>query len=337
MSGGSETGAARGERRSTVRDRNVGALVGRTARLRAGLAATSLAALAVVVRAEAAGPRTFATPDEAVRALAETVKTGDLPGLVAIFGPDGQGLVDTSDPATGRRNREVFLVAMAEGWKLSDAGPDRKELVLGNEEWPFPVPLVKGAAGWSFDAAAGREEILDRRIGRNELAVIAVLRTYVGAQRIYARTGHDGKPAGLFARRLASDPGTQNGLYWPAARGERLSPLGELIAQAADEGYRRSSGGGPSPFHGYYFRILEGQGRSAKGGAAEYVVNGEMSGGFALVAWPVHYDASGVMTFLVNRDGVVYEKDLGPDTDAAARAITRYDPDETWHAEDASE
>jgi DUF2950 family protein len=337
MSGRSDTAAGRGEGRSTVRTRHAGTPAGRTAWLRAALALTWLAVLAALAAAEAP-PRTFATPDEAVRALMDTVKAGDLPALVAIFGPEGRDLVDTSDPATGRRNREVFLVAMAEGWRLSDAGPDRKELVLGNEEWPFPVPLVKGAAGWSFDAAAGREEILDRRIGRNELAVIGVLRACVTAQRVYARAGHDGKPAGLFARRLGSDPGTQNGLYWPAARGERLSPLGELIAQAADEGYRRGQGGeGPSPFHGYYFRILEGQGKSAKGGAADYVVNGEMSGGFALVAWPVHYDASGIMTFVVNQDGSVYEKDLGPETDAAARAITRYDPDDTWRPEDASE
>jgi hypothetical protein len=333
-----DTAMAGRERRGTVGTGNVGTAVGRTAGLRAALALATLAGLAAIVGAEAAGPRSFATPDEAVRVLTETVKAGDLPALVAIFGPDGQDLVDTSDPATGRRNREVFLVAMAEGWRLSDLGADRKELVLGNEEWPFPVPLVKGAAGWSFDAAAGREEILDRRIGRNELAVIAILRTCVGAQRIYARSGHDGKPAGLFARRLGSDPGTQNGLYWPAARGERLSPLGELIAQAAEEGYRRGPGGeGPSPFHGYYFRILEGQGKSASGGAAQYVVNDEMSGGFALVAWPVHYDASGVMTFVVNQDGVIYEKDLGAETDAAARAITVYDPDDTWHVAEASE
>jgi hypothetical protein len=247
-----------------------------------------LTVVAAVVGAEAAGPRTFATPDEAVKTLMQTVKAGDLPALIAIFGSPGQDLVDTSDPATGRRNREVFLAVMAEGWRLSDVGPGRKELVLGNEQWPFPVPLVEGAAGWSFDAAAGREEILDRRIGRNELAVIEILRAYVVAQRAYASTGHDGKPAGLFARRLGSDPGTHDG---------------------------------PSPFYGYYFRILDGQGDSAKGGAADYVVNGEMSRGFALVAGPVHYDASGVMTFVVSQEGVVYEKDLGPGTDAAARAM----------------
>lgn len=276
-----------------------------------------------------AGPRTFATPEDAVRALAETTKKGDLAGLLALFGPEGKDLVDTSDPATGRRNREVFTVAFKEGHRLVDAGADRKELVLGNESWPFPVPLVKGPAGWWFDAAAGREEILDRRIGRNELAAIGIVHRYVAAQRQYAKTGHDGKRAGLYARRFGSDPGTQNGLYWPAKRGEPRSPLGDLIAQAAEEGHRAGqSTSGPSPFYGYYFRILEGQGPSAKGG--DYVRNGEMSGGFGLVAWPVHYDASGIMTFVVNQDGVAYEKDLGPETQTAVRSITRYDPDDTW-------
>jgi hypothetical protein len=303
---------------------------------RAALAATvavacSLAVLASAIPAPAAAPPTFATPEDAVQALIKIVKANDLSGLIALFGPEAQDLVDTSDVATGRRNREVFVVAIAEGWRLADAGPDRKELVLGNEDWPFPVPLVRGASGWSFDGASGREEILDRRIGRNELAVIEILQTYVGAQRAYARTGHDGKPAGLFARRFASEPSKQNGLYWPAAHGERRSPLGDLIAEAAEEGYRaKAAGQGPSAFHGYHFRILEGQGKSAKGGAVEYVVNGEMSGGFALVAWPVHYDASGIMTFVVNQDGVAYEKDLGPETTARVEAVTRYDPDDTW-------
>jgi hypothetical protein len=293
--------------------------------------ACSLPVLAATARAGGPGPLTFATPDEAVRALTETVKRGDLNGLVPLFGPEGQDLVDTSDAATGRRNREVFVAAIAEGWRLADKGPDRKELVLGNEEWPFPVPLVRGASGWSFDAAAGREEILNRRIGRNELAVIRILQDYVAAQRAYAATGHDGKPAGLYARRFGSDPGRQNGLYWRAGRGEPRSPLGVLVAKAAEEGYRRSEDGeGPSPFHGYRFRILEGQGKSARGGAAEYVKSGEMSGGFGLVAWPVHYDASGIMTFVVNQEGVGYEKDLGPETTTLVKAITRYDPDDTW-------
>jgi hypothetical protein len=280
-------------------------------------------------RAAAGGPRVFATPDEAARALFDTVKANDLKGLVALFGPAGQDLIDTSDPATGRRNREVFAAAVVEGWRLGDLGPNRKELILGNEAWPFPVPLVKGAAGWTFDVAAGHEEILNRRIGRNELAVIRVLNEYVAAQRAYAATGHDGKPAGRYARVFGSDPGRQNGLYWPAQRGEPRSPLGVLVGRASEQGYRRG-GEGPNPLYGYYFRILEGQGPAAKSGAAEYVVGGEMTGGFALIAWPVHHDASGVMTFIVNQDGVAYEKDLGPETPAAVEKITRYDPDKTW-------
>jgi hypothetical protein len=292
--------------------------------------ACSLPVFPAIASGEGAGPRTFATPEEATRALIDTVRANDLNGLLALFGPQSQELVDTSDQATGRRNREVFVAAVEEGFRLADKGPDRKELVLGNEEWPFPVPLVRGAAGWSFDAASGREEILNRRIGRNELAVIRIVQQYVAAQRAYAMTAHDGKRAGLFARRIGSDPGRQNGLYWAASRGEPRSPLGVLTAQAAEEAYRRRDGEGPSPFHGYYFRILESQGKAAKGGAADYVVNGEMSGGFALVAWPVHYGASGVMTFIVNQDGVAYEKDLGKATPTAVKAITRYDPDQTW-------
>ena len=286
--------------------------------------------LSAVVLAAVAGPRVFATPEEAARVLIATVKANDLPALVALFGAPGQDLVDTSDAATGRRNRQVFVAAAAEGWRLGDVAPGRKELVLGNEAWPFPVPLVKRAAGWSFDAAAGREEVLNRRVGRNELAVIQVLQDYVAAQRAYAATGHDGRPAGRYARRFGSDHGRQNGLYWPAQRGEPRSPLGVLVAEASEQGYRRY-GEGPSPLHGYYFRILEGQGKAARGGAAEYVVSGEMTGGFALVAWPEHYGATGVMTFIVNQDGVAHEKDLGAPTPEAVKKITRYDPDPTWH------
>lgn len=275
--------------------------------------------------------RTFATPEDAVRALSDTVKAGNMEELVAIFGPEGRDLVSSSDAATGRRNRQVFMAAMAEGWRLEDRGADTKELVVGNEDWPFPVPLVKESRGWRFDTAAGKEEVLARRIGRNELAVIRACQTYVRAQRAYASAGRDGKPAGLYAQRFASDPGTQNGLYWPAKRGERRSPLGDLVAQAAEEGYRRKPGqAGPTPFHGYYFRILAAQGSAAPGGAMDYVVDGEMSRGFALIAWPAHYDASGVMTFIVNQDGIVYEKDFGPETHAAVGAITRYDPDASW-------
>jgi Protein of unknown function (DUF2950) len=303
---------------------------------RAALACGALAiVLAAVAPAHGQEPRVFPTPEDAVRALTEAAKASNLDGLLAIFGADGKDLISSSDPATARQNREVFVVAIAEGWRLVDRG-EAKELVIGNEAWPFPVPLVKTAAGWKFDTAAGKEEVLARRIGRNELAAMRISQTYVTAQRLYARRAHDGKPAGLYARRFASDPGTQNGLYWPVKRGEPHSPLGPLVAEAAAEGRQVGTSGSRVPFHGYYFRILEGQGPAAQGGAREYIANGDMSGGFALVAWPAQYDATGIMTFMVNQDGVVFEKDLGPDTAAAVAKITRFDPDTTWQRADAA-
>jgi hypothetical protein len=281
--------------------------------------------------AEDARQRTFASPEEAVSALIEAVKSGQLSAVVALFGPDGQELADSSDAATGRRNREVFAVAAAEGWRLEDQPGKGKVLVVGHEAWPFPVPLVKGPGGWQFDTAAGKEEVLARRIGRNELAAIQVCRTYVAAQRLYAQHPHDGKASGLFAQRIASSPGKQDGLYWPAARGQKRSPLGDLVAQAATEGRALNTApSAPQPFHGYSFRILTGQGAGAAGGAKSYLVSGEMAAGFALVAWPVQYDATGVMTFVVNQDDVVYQKDLGPSTAATAGAMTVYDPGAGW-------
>jgi hypothetical protein len=276
--------------------------------------------------------RTFAEPEEAVRALIDVVAASKLDDLLVLFGPDSAALIESSDPATGRKNREVFTAAVAENWHLIDSAPDQKVLIIGNEEWPFPVPLTKDANRWRFDTAAGKEEVLARRIGRNELAVMRVCRTYVAAQHQYAEQGHDGKPAGLYARTFASDAGKQNGLYWPDVRGQARSPLGDLVAEAAQEGRKL----GPdrqqqqTPFHGYYFRILTAQGAAASGGEKTYLVNGDMSAGFALVAWPAQYDESGVMTFVVNQNGTVYEKDLGGGTDEAARAMTLYNPDDSW-------
>ena len=272
--------------------------------------------------------RTFTSPEEAVRTLIDVVKAGNMKDLLFIFGPEGESLASSSDPATGRHNREVFTVAVAEGWQLVDLGPDKRSLVIGNEGWRFPVPIVKDGNIWRFDTAAGKEEVLARRIGRNELAVIEICKTYVVAQRLYARDGHDGKPSGLYARTVRSDPGKQNGLYWSSKRGEKRSPLGDLMSEAAVE--ERAAEGEGSPFNGYYFRILTAQGAHAPGGAKDYVVKGEMSGGFALLAWPAEYDESGVMTFMVNQDGVVHERDLGPETGTLAKTITRYDPDQSW-------
>ncbi len=241
-------------------------------------------------RAQSPRYPTFPTAEAAVQALLGSVKAGNLDELLAIFGTDGKELVASSDPVTARKNREVFLVAAREHWELVDHGPNRKTLVVGNEQWPFPVPLMKDGAGWRFDTSAGKEEILTRRIGRNELAVIETCRSYVAAQHRYARQGHDGKRAGLYAMTFRSDPGKENGLYWPISKGQKPSPLGDLIAQAAAEGRPAGTGGEqPPPFQGYYYKTLTGQGPAAHGGSKDYIVNGEMSGGFGLVAWPAQY------------------------------------------------
>ena len=291
----------------------------------------ALLASSAVAAAQTATPRAFASPEDAVKALADTVKAGNVDELLAIFGPEGRELATSSDPAAARMNRQVFAVAFREQWHLEDASANQKTLVVGNENWPFPVPLVKGADGWRFDTGAGKEEVLARRIGRNELQAIATSRAYVTAQQRYAQQGHDGKPAGVHAAKLKSDPGKENGLYWPTARGQKRSPLGDLVAQAAEEG-RPLGADRPQPtgFHGYFFKILTGQGAAASGGARSYIVKGAMSGGFALVAWPAQYDATGVMTFIVNQDGIVRERDLGPQTDAMARKMTVYNPDASW-------
>jgi len=291
------------------------------------------AALTFSSHVSAQAARQFASPEDAVKAFIAVVKAGNLAELVAILGAEGKELIESSDPATARQSRRVFAVAVGEQWHLEDAATNRKTLVIGNEGWPFPVPLVKEESGWRFDAAAGSEEIIARRIGRNELAAIATVRTYVTAQKRYAEQAHDGSLAGVYASKFASDPGKENGLYWPATAGQKRSPLGDLVAQAAPEG-RAVSGdrSQPSPFHGYYFKILTAQGPAAPGGAKQYIVKGLMSGGFALVAWPAQYDVTGVMTFVVNQDGIVHETDLGPGTDAAARKMSIYNPDKSWRA-----
>ncbi len=298
-----------------------------------GLLCAALALAACMRSTTSTQYRTFATPETAVQALIDAAKASDLQQVVSIFGPEGKELVDSSDPITARRNRQVFTAAVAERWQLVEEGTDRKVLVIGNEAWPFPVPLAKDASGWRFDTAAGKEEVLARRIGRNELAVIRICRTYVAAQRLYAEHGHDGLAAGLYAKTFLSNPGRQNGLYWPATRDQKRSPLGDLVARAAEKGIavgeKRSE---PSPFHGYYFRILTAQGAGAPGGAKDYMVGGQMSGGFALVAWPAQYDVTGVMTFIVNQNAVVYEQDLGTETERAAKEMSRYNPDASWAA-----
>jgi hypothetical protein len=287
----------------------------------AGIAAmVCAAALAIVPLIAQESARTFATPEEAVRALAAAVKAGNLPEVIALFAPYGQELADASDPATGRQNRQIFVAAFAEGWHLVNQGANKKTLVIGNEDWPMPVPLVKTGNRWRFDSEAGKEEVIARRIGRNELAAIAICHTYLAAQVRYAAEGHDGKPAGTFATKFRSTTGKHDGLYWPEVKGQPRSPLGDLLAEAAEE---EPPVGGETervPFHGYYFKILPDASTTA----------GTASNGVALIAWPAKYDSTGVMTFLVNQSGIVRQKDVGAETDAKAKATTAYKPDASW-------
>src|SRR5215217_1502360 len=294
-----------------------GRLVGRVAV--AVFLGTALLAAASCRRSAAPPYRAFATPDDAVRALRAAAAGEKVDEILAIFGPESAALINTSDPSSARRGRQVFTAAAAEGGCLTYRDDGGKTLVVGNEEWPFPVPLVRQTDGWRFDTAAGREEIVTRRIGRNELSVIAACGTYVLAQHVYGHRSHDGRPSGVYAATFRSDPGKENGLYWAPGSTSKRSPLGDLLADAADPNRAASERDRLTPFHGYYFRILTAQGPSAPGGARSYLVGGEMTGGFALVAWPAEYDATGVMTFIVGADGTVHQKDLGPDTPAAVR------------------
>jgi Protein of unknown function (DUF2950) len=271
----------------------------------------------------------FATAEEAVQTVIKAAKANNRTELLAILGADADDLLSSGDKTADKRARQLILVALKEKWKLASQGTNKKTLVIGNEEWPYPIPLVKDKTGWRFDTAAGREEILYRRIGRNELSTIKACRVYLKAQREYAAQSHDGKPVGLFAQKLASEPGKQDGLYWKVNPGEGFSPLGEFAAQASAEGYTRSDTG-PTPFHGYLFRLLTAQGPAAPGGAKSYISNGEMKDGFALIAYPAEYRKGGVMAFIVNHDGIVYERDLGEQTVQVASQTTEYNPDKSW-------
>jgi hypothetical protein len=273
----------------------------------------------------------FATPEEAAAALLQALKTEDLGKMQAIFGREGMEAAASGDPVSDRHDREVIALAMEQSWRWAPRGEDASELIMGDEQWPFPIPLVKTGNEWQFDTEEGKEEVLARRIGRNELGIVSICRAYAGMQEEYASQEHDGKPAGLFAQRIRSSPGRQDGLYWQRKPGERRSPLGDLAAGAEAEGYDTNKST-PSPFWGYHFRILTAQGPAAPGGKKSYVVNGDMTGGFALLAYPTKYAFSGVMTFVVGQDGVVHQKDVGKDTATQAPLLAEFNPDESWTA-----
>ena len=274
---------------------------------------------------------TYSTADAAVAALVDAVRSTDVTqAVVRVLGPDGAQIADSGDPVTDEKRRNRFLAAFEESHQILQDEAGRTILHVGKDDYPFPVPLAKVNESWRWDTAAGLEEILTRRIGENELATIEVMRAFVDAQNEYASRERDG--TGIqFARRLMSREGRQDGLYWPATDGDEVSPMGPLIAKAQREGYRRiGSGSEPPNYHGYVYRMLYGQGKNANGGARDFIVNDRMIGGFALIASPAEYGNSGVMTFIVNQDGDVYEQDLGPDTQGIAADIKVFDPDANW-------
>jgi len=276
--------------------------------------------------------KTFASPEEAVKALVEAMKAGDKAQLSAIFGPGAESVVSSGDEVVDKAERERFLKNYEEKNSLEKKGDDQVILQVGKDDWPLPIPIRKTGSAWSFDVKAGKEEILNRRIGRNELNVIDTLEAYVDAQREYAAKDRDGDGVHPYAQKFRSTPGKKDGLYWEAREGEEASPFGPLAAHAAREGYTKKSpkSGEKSPFHGYYFKILKAQGKHAPGGAYDYVVNGNMILGFGLVAYPAKYGSSGIMTFIVNQEGIVYQKDLGRDTAKKAEPMEKYNPDPTW-------
>ncbi|HZD31757.1 MAG TPA: DUF2950 domain-containing protein [Candidatus Angelobacter sp.] len=279
--------------------------------------------------AQAPAQKVFATPDDAAKALQTAFKTDDIPALTAMFGTDVNTAFSSGDATADKNDRQTIALAMGETWRWVPLGATKKQLIIGDEAWPFPIPLAKVGSGYQFDTKAGEEEVLARRVGRNELNVIQLCRTYVDIQENYAGQGHDGKPSGLYAQKIASTPSTQDGLYWAVKTGEPPSPMGDLAAQAEAVGYQREKTPN-APFMGYYFRVLTEQGPAAPGGARSYIVDGNMSDGFALIAYPAKYGYSGVMTFIVNQSGIVYQKDLGKDTDQIASGIKAYNPDTSW-------
>jgi hypothetical protein len=274
---------------------------------------------------EAAG---FATPEAAVAALMTAIEKDDTAAIIRMLGPGTEDLLASGDPVADKTDRAEFLAQYKTKNALMADG-DRMMLTVGDNEWPMPIPLVQRDGKWFWDGAAGADEVIYRRVGENELGAIDVLYGFVNAQNAYASEGRDGDPAGIYALKLISDEGLHNGLYWPTEEGETPSPAGPFVAAAAAEGY---AAGGRTPYHGYFYRMLYAQGPNANGGAREYFKDGLLTEGFAAIAWPAAYGTGGVMTFIVNQDGVVFQRDLGEDTATAVEAIKAFDPDGSWTA-----
>jgi len=275
--------------------------------------------------AQQPGQKTFSSAEEASNALVTAAQGNDEKALLEILGPDGKQIVSSGDETEDAQNRANFVQKYQQMHRLVKEPDGTTSLYIGAENWPTPIPLVNKGDSWYFDTETGKKEILYRRVGENETSTIRVCQELVAAEKEYRSTQHD-----EYARQIFSDEGKHNGLYWKAADGEPESPIGPLVASAVAEGYAKSRDGAPTPYHGYYFLILSRQGKNGLGGAKNYTVNGKMTGGFAFVAYPAEYESSGVMTFIVGEDGVVYQKDLGKKTDVMAKAMKEYNPNSSW-------
>jgi len=278
---------------------------------------------------QAVQQKAFDSPGAAALAMIAAAKADDKAQLAEVFGPTAQETLSSGDPVADKNDRQHIVDKYEEMHRLVVEPDNTVTLYVGAENWPFPIPIVKKSNGWVFDTPAGAKEMLFRRIGRNENTAIDTLNVLVAAQKEYAAKPHDSSPKGQYAEKILSDEGKQNGLYWKTAEGQPQSPIGPLIAQATSEGYAKK-GSGPTPFHGYIFRVLRSQGKNAAGGAKSYMSDGKMTGGFAFIAYPASYRNSGVMKFVVNQTGQIYQKDLGPRTTELAEAMKVYNPDRTW-------
>jgi hypothetical protein len=276
------------------------------------------------------GQKTFSSPLEAMQALVDAARTGDPAQLEPLLGPQAPQLIASSEAGAAKELLAGFVKAYGEKHSLSVEAQGVEYVQVGSSDWPFPFPLVRDGKAWYFDVDRGNQEILDRRIGRNELGAIAVCEGYVQSQIEYGSKGRDGNPSGSYAQQFLSDPGKQNGLYWPVEKGQPHSPMGPLVASAAIEKSLRQSAAAPAPYYGYLYKILTEQGPDAPGGAKSYIVDGKLTGGFALIAYPAQYQYTGVMTFIVNQDGVIYQQDLGDQTGDLASKTTAYNLDSSW-------
>jgi hypothetical protein len=294
------------------------------------LASVAIAASLLWLMPAVKAQQAFSSPDEAASALASAVKSGAKQDMLKVLGANGEDIIDSGDEVADKESREKFLAAYDARHSVKVDGK-KASLILGADDFPFPVPLIRTKTGWEFDTDSGRQEILYRRIGRNELDTIQTILAFVDAENEYADKDR-GDGVGTYAQRIVSSPGKKDGLYWPSDNND--SPLGELAAEANAEGYK--AGSGPQPYHGYYYRILTQQGPSAPGGALNYIVKDKMIGGFALVAYPADYGNSGVMTFIVNHAGTVYQKDLGEQTETIVKTNTSFDPDKSWKKVDTA-